>query len=624
MNGIIGMTELALGNDLKPDTRECLITVKASAESLLSILNDILDFSKIESRKLELECVPFALGDLVNDVIKPFAVRADQHGLELILDIASDVPAAVVGDPVRLQQVLSNLIGNALKFTERGHVLVQVRQEAEAGGSARLRFSIADTGIGIAAAQHASVFEAFSQADGSTTRRYGGTGLGLTISANLVHLMGGEIWLESEPGVGTTFHFTAAFDTTTLPDLPTAMGRLADVSVLIVDDNSVNRMIFQEQLSRWGMKPVAVTGGAEALDALLAAAGAGEPFGLVLLDANMPDIDGFDVAARIGGHTELAGATIMMLTSSARTGDAARCRELGIRGYLTKPIRPADLHHQISLVLARGTAPAPVPAPAELRTAESTVTVARILLAEDNPVNQRVAAGLLTRRGHHVTVASNGKEAVDLSGRETFDLVLMDVQMPVMGGFEATALIREREQAAGGYTRIVAMTAHAMAGDRERCIAAGMDGYISKPIDHTLLYEVVEEGSAGASPGRVRFNRPELIERLGGDSSLLAEVIQIFLDDCPKRLAAIKAAVDARDAEAIRTTAHALKGAAATIAASAVFEAAQTLERLGAERRVEPAAAAWRVLSADAAHLMDTLRAEGAGHNPAGEAACTR
>ena len=614
MNGIIGMTELALGNDLKSETRECLDTVKMSAESLLSILNDILDFSKIESRKLEIESVPFILSDVVNDMLKPLALRADQKGLELISHIDSDVPVAVVGDPMRLQQVLGNLIGNAVKFTEHGHVVVELREEKRGEGCTMLHFSVSDTGIGVPAEKHATIFEAFSQADGSTTRRFGGTGLGLTISSTLVHLMGGRIWLESEPDAGTTFHFTLPFDIAPSPDLIRVQPLLANLPVLIVDDNPVNRRIFMEQLTRWDMKPTAVSGGREAVEALLEASRRGHPFVLVLLDANMPDMDGFGVAERIAGQSELAGSTIMMLTSSGQYGDAARCREVGISAYLTKPVKQAELLNQICRALEH-TAKSPEAGEPDVRVVAQPVRAARILLAEDNLVNQRVALGILTRRGHHVTVANNGLEAIDAVQRERFDLILMDVQMPEMGGFEATAIIREHEATSGQHTRIVAMTAHAMTGDRERCLASGMDGYLSKPINQRLLFEVVEQESAGAAASVAAavqapplFNRSELMTRLGGDVDLLADVIQIFLDDCPKRLAAIKNAVDLKDAELIRTTAHALKGAAGTLSATAVFDAAQALERLGTEGRVEPAEAAWRILATEASNLMDIFR----------------
>jgi signal transduction histidine kinase/DNA-binding response OmpR family regulator len=612
MNGIIGMTELALGNELHSETRECLETVKSSAESLLSILNDILDFSKIESRKLELESVPFVLSDAICDMLKPYALRADQKGLELIAHISPDVPASIVGDPVRVQQVLGNLVANAIKFTEAGHVLLEVREEAHREDCTMLHFSVSDTGIGIPSEKHATIFEAFSQADGSTTRRFGGTGLGLTISATLVNLMGGKIWLESAPGRGTTFHFTAPFDLAPALDTPRAEPLLANLPVLVVDDNDINRRIFHEQLTRWHMKPTGVSSGEQAIASLLAASRTDEPFVLVLLDANMPGLDGFAVAERIGAYPELAGATIMLLTSSGQYGDAARCRALGISAYLTKPIKQAELLQQICRVLERTTRRVvTVPAPA---MASAPVRASKILLAEDNLVNQRVAVGLLTKRGHSVSVANNGREALDLLEREPFDLVLMDVQMPEMGGFEATAAIRAREAQTSTRTRIVAMTAHAMSGDRERCLAAGMDGYLAKPINQALLFDVVERGAHGEAapaaepPQPAAFNRAELIDRLGGDASLLKDVVRLFLEDCPVRLAAIKQAVDAQDAELIRTTAHALKGAAGTLAARGVFEAAQTLERLGAESRLEPTQAAWRALSKEAAELMDTFR----------------
>jgi two-component system, sensor histidine kinase and response regulator len=467
------------------------------------------------------------------------------------------------------------------------------------------------------------VFAAFSQADGSTTRRFGGTGLGLTISANLVQMMGGRLWLESEAGAGATFHFTVPLEIGTWTQAPRRDAPLANLPVLVVDDNEVNRRILQEQLTRWQMKPTTVEGGTAAIDALLEASKEGNPFVLVLLDANMPDIDGFGVAERIAARPELAGATIMMLTSSGQYGDAARCRELGISAYLTKPIKQADLLNQICRLLEQSKPAATAETPRKTDAAP-VIQPANVLLAEDNIVNQRVAVGLLTRRGHRVTVANNGVEALALSAKEKFDLILMDVQMPEMGGFEATARIREREQADGTYTRIVAMTAHAMAGDRDRCIASGMDGYMTKPFNQSLLFEVVEEGSAGAEAKPNALNREELMDRLGGDAELLAEVIDLFLADCPKRLADIKAAVDAGDGERLRTTAHALKGAAGTIAATAVFEASQMLERLGAERRMEPAPAAYRQLAEHGSKLMDTLRTlrnSGTSGDPA-EASC--
>ena len=607
MNGIIGMSELALDNDLKPETRECLDTVKSSAESLLAILNDILDFSKIESRKLELESVPFVVADVVAEMLKPFAVQADQKGLELIADISEDVPAAVVGDPGRLQQILGNLLGNALKFTAQGHVLLGLREEARGDGCTMLHFHVSDTGIGIPADKHKTIFEAFSQADGSTTRRFGGTGLGLTISATLVHLMGGKIWLESEAGAGTTFHFTLPFDIATTPLAAPVAPQLAGLPVLVVDDNAINRRVLVEQVTRWGMQATAVSGGRAALDALAEAARDNNPFALVLLDANMPEMDGFTVAERIGLDSTLPRVTIMMLTSSGQYGEAARCRDLGVSAFLTKPVKQADLLKQIGRVFEHsgpGTAGQTPVTPVAARPSN-------VLLAEDNVVNQRVAAGLLTRRGHTVTVANNGREAVLALLGERFDLVLMDVQMPEMGGLEATAAIRARERETGERVRIVAMTAHAMTGDRERCLAAGMDGYLAKPINPAVLFDVVERDSAGPSnapAGPVAFNQTELLERLGGDTDLLKDVIRLFLEDGPRRLAAVKAAVDARDAEGIRSTAHALRGAAGTLSAGALAEAAHVVERLGADSRLDAAEAAFRVLAKETASLIDIFR----------------
>jgi two-component system, sensor histidine kinase and response regulator len=618
MNGIIGMTELALDTDLNDQQRDYLATVKTSADSLLSILNDILDFSKIESRKLELESIAFSVRELVAQTLKPLAVRADQKNLELLFDIHPDVPEGIVGDPGRLRQVLSNLVGNAIKFTEVGHVLLEVREETRGAGSTTLHFAVTDTGIGIAADKHAAIFEAFSQADGSTTRRFGGTGLGLTISATLVQMMDGQIWVASEPDQGSTFHFTASFETAKLSAPRTGPEPLlAELPVLIVDDNPVNRRILLGQLTRWQTRPTAVESGEAAIDALVAAAEAGSPYVLVLLDANMPGLDGFGVAERIAARPELAGATVMMLTSSGQYGDAGRCRELGISAYLTKPIEAADLHEAICRVLERGLRE-PQAVTAEQRTERAAVRGRRILLAEDNIVNQRVAVGLLAKRGHEVVVANNGLEALTALTKGTFDLVLMDVQMPEMGGFECTAEIRRREQASGEHLRVVAMTAHAMHGDRERCLSVGMDDYLAKPIDPALLYAAVEHDatsgplSAGETrrvEGVVQFDREQMLNWLGGDQELFNEVVALFLQDCPERLRAIEAAVAARDATEIRSAAHALKGSAGNMSAPALFEAARALEHIGVERRLDDAEAAWQHLNAEALALLATLEA---------------
>ncbi len=617
MNGVLGMTELALGTELNATQRDYLATIKSSAESLLDILNGILDFSKIEARKLELESVPFSLRTVVDEAVRQLVFAADQKGLELLMEIAADVPDGIVGDPTRLRQVLTNLVSNAIKFTERGHVLVQVREQRSAPGCAQLAFRVCDTGVGISRDKQDTIFEPFRQADGSTTRRYGGTGLGLTISATLVRMMGGQIAVESVPGSGSTFQFTISCDVTSADAAVQAPSTLAGLRVLIVDDNAVNQRILREQVLQWQMNPTIAASGPQALAVLADAATCEDPFRLVLLDANMPDVDGFAVAARISERPELAGATIMMLTSSGQYGDAARCRALKIAAYLTKPVTAGKLLAAIGRVLGRAVqaGPKPVEAP---RPEPPTAHPRRVLLAEDNVVNQRIAVGLLTKRGHQVTVVATGKAALEAIGRDPFDLVLMDVQMPEMSGLEATAVIRQREAGTLRHLRIIAMTAYAMNGDRDRCLSAGMDGYLSKPIDPEMLYVVVEQDSNGpgaCSTGAIMataeassVDRRALLKRVSGDRQLFAEVVQLFLEDCPHRLAAVKAAVDRRDAEALRKEAHALKGVAGNLCASGLFAAARTLEQLGATSRADAFDAGWRQLSLEASNVMDMLR----------------
>jgi CheY-like chemotaxis protein len=492
---------------------------------------------------------------------------------------------------------------------------VQVRCDGLFDDGVRLHFSVSDTGIGILKDKQATIFDAFSQADGSTTRRFGGTGLGLTISSTLVQLMGGRIWVQSEPGQGSTFHFTATFP---VADIPTRNYEpvLVGLPVLIVDDNEVNRRIFHEVLTRWEMKPVTVDSGPAAIAALADSSRRGDPFALVLLDANMPEMDGFAVAAQMSVHPEFGGATIMMLTSSGQFGDSTRCRELGIHAYLTKPIRHNDLFDAIRRTLRPLT---PRAADLALTSSGHTLAVhARILLVEDNLVNQRVAVGLLTRRGHSVHVANNGIEALAALDSSPFDVVLMDIQMPEMGGIDATRAIRTREAPTGRHTRIVAMTAHAMKGDREQYLAAGMDGYLSKPVDPAALFAAVEQQSFTA-PGGADTRLPEtapiafdeMRRRLDDDDQLVGEVIDMFLVDCPLRLTEIKAAVTARAPEALRIAAHALVGAAGNMAAAPVVACARALETLGKAATLDAAMAdaAWVRLEAEGERLMTALRA---------------
>ncbi len=493
MNGVMGMTELVLDTDLTPDQRECLNTVKVSADSLLTVINDILDFSKIEAGRMDLDLVHFNVRDQLEEALKSLALRAHSKGLELTLDVEKDVPSYLIGDPLRLRQIITNLVGNAIKFTSSGEVDISARLETADEQEVRLRFDIRDTGIGIPRDKQAAIFEPFAQADGSTTRRYGGTGLGLTISTRLVKLMGGSIWLDSQLGLGSCFHFNACFGVAMENEPPEPREAwLAGTHVLVVDDNAVNRRILTEMLWHWKMRPAAAAGGMEALAMLRQASERNDPFALVVTDCHMPEMDGFDLTRRIRNSPHLTEAVVMMLTSGMQTGDIQRCRELAISVHVTKPVRRAELREAVVKAMVRHQSPrldaqptAAGVAAAELRN-EAPL---RILLAEDNVVNQRVALRILEKEGHSVVVANNGLEAVRAFGEQEFDAVLMDVQMPEMGGFEATAKIRELPR--GEHIPIIAMTAHAMTGDRERCLDAGMNDYIAKPIRASALLEMV-------------------------------------------------------------------------------------------------------------------------------------
>jgi len=492
MNAIMGMTELALETDLNSEQREYLTTVKSSAEALLSVINDVLDFSKIEAGKLDLDSSPFDIDELLGDTLRGIALRAHQKGLELAYDLEPEVPTIVVGDDSRLRQVLINLIGNAIKFTESGEVVLRVGMEHSTESDCLLHFRVRDTGIGIPKEKLGIIFEAFGQADSSSARRYGGTGLGLTISSRIVSMMHGAIWVESVVGEGTTFHFTVHLgrtDAQPLKVVPAEVETLKNMHALIVDDNRTNRQILYAMLMQWRMTPSQAAGGPEALLKLGKACTAGQPFPLILIDGQMPEMDGFELAKEIKRDPRLAGATVMMLTSATRHGDAAKCKDLGISSYLIKPIRRPELLQSILVALGRRSGDT------RDNTQKSQGTRMRrlnILLAEDNVVNQQLALRLLQKENHLVRVAQNGKEAVTAHAAETFDLVLMDVQMPEMDGFEATAMIRRQDAISGIHTPIIAMTAHAMKGDRERCLVAGMDDYLSKPIHRKELLLAIE------------------------------------------------------------------------------------------------------------------------------------
>ncbi|MEN3335651.1 MAG: hypothetical protein V7641_5016 [Blastocatellia bacterium] len=613
MNGIIGMTELALDTDLTAEQRDYLGMVKASANSLMTVINDILDFSKIEAGKLDLDATDFSLRQSLGETLKTLAIRAHEKGLELAFQISPDVPDLLVGDAGRLRQIIVNLVGNAIKFTDEGEVIVRAETQWRNDDEIGLHLAVADTGIGIPAEKQRLIFDAFTQADGSTTRQYGGTGLGLAISSQLVQLMGGQILVESKPGRGSNFHFT----------LPLALGKgvakipvpaepveLRNLRVLVVDDNATNRRILEEMLINWHMRATAVDGGRAAIDTLKQAQAAGEPFTLVLLDAQMPEVDGFMVAEQIKQSSELARTTIMMLTSNNQRGDAARCRELGVALYITKPIMQANLIDAIMTVL--GTA-----SPVEVLSAGTLQrspceSRGHVLLAEDNAINQRLAVHLLEKQGYTVVVAVNGKQALAALEKERFDLVLMDVQMPEMNGFDATALIRQRERTTGAHVPVIAMTAHAMKGDRERCLEAGMDEYISKPLQVNELLRVIQgllpvSTTPDQVPVEKAFNAEAVVAQVDGDMDLLQHLIKLFLAELPSYLSEMREAAARGDSERLERTAHTLKGSVSIFHASSVVEAAHRLEMVGRQDNLATAEEALAALEHELAWLKPAL-----------------
>ena len=584
MNGIIGMVELALDTKLSAEQRDYLHMVKTSANALLTVINDILDFSKIEAGKLELESADFRLRETVDDTVRVLALSAHQKNLELLCHVPADIPDCFVGDPGRLRQILMNLVGNSIKFTERGEVLVRVEREAEDQHGILLRFMVRDTGIGIPADKIQAIFEPFKQVDGSTTRKYGGTGLGLSISTQLVNLMGGRIWVESEVGRGSAFHFTVRLGRSMVEVKSRRNIDLRGLPALIVDDNATNRRILEESLRKWGMDPTSAPSGPDALRLVESAVKGGKPYRLILLDMQMPEMDGLEVARRLRGLLSSCDTSVMMLSSQDQNTNIEKCREAGVVRHLVKPVRQTDLRAAIVEVLeAREARQAPRPddssAPDEKRGGRSL----RILLAEDNLVNQRLAMRLLEKRGHKVTLAVNGREAVAQIVRGSFDAVLMDVQMPEMDGFEAATAIRDHEREKGGHIPIMAMTAHAMQGDRERCLTAGMDGYVSKPVGPEELFRELERlvPSAGRLANPILREAGVLGSRTPDDPALVAELIGVFLTDLPAQIAALEEAVAKGEASKVTEAARQLQGAVSNFGVAPAREAAQILGTLG-------------------------------------------
>ena len=578
MNAVLGMVEIVMDTDLTAEQRHSLDLVRSSAEGLLAILNDILDYSKIEAGHLDVEAIPFDLPRLIQSTASLLAVRAREKELELIPDVAADVATTVRGDPSRLRQVLTNLLGNAIKFTETGEVVVSVRRATMDDGQPGLRFSVRDTGIGIAADRLDRVFEEFTQADGSTSRRYGGTGLGLTIAQRLVGLMGGKIAVTSELGRGSEFGFTlplAAADTSLTNGRHAAPVSLSGRRIVIVDDNATNRRIFREALTAEDARVEEARDAVSGLALIRSIGAEGAPPALAIIDVRMPGLDGFELVTEIRGDTALATLPVLMLTSAGQRGDAARCRELGVSGYLTKPISRSDFLETVTTILGGTGVRCDEREVITRHSLNETRRPLRILLAEDNPVNQEVATTMLRKRGHTVDTADNGREAVAAVERASYDLVLMDIQMPEMDGFEATAAIRALGER--GRLPIVALTAHALTGERERCIAHGMDGYLSKPFKAHELFATAEGWggaalpAAAAAPGSVAAVDLDTLRsqlRDAGAEEALDGIVDTFLGSVPERVTKLVAALDGGTPAEVAFAAHALKSSAGTVGAA--------------------------------------------------------
>ncbi len=593
LNGIIGMTELALDTALTEEQRGYLETVRRSSDSLLSLINDILDFSKIEAGKLEMESIPFLLRDCLTDAMRTLAMRASQKSLELRLRMADDIHNDVIGDPSRLRQVVVNLVDNAVKFTDAGSVSVKVDVDNIGEGEASYHLVVSDTGIGITPEKQKSIFDAFAQADGSTTRRYGGTGLGLAIVRRLVHNMGGRLWVTSEAGKGSDFHVVVPLKLYShdLPSVvPAGLAAVEGLSALVVDEDASSRRFLVAALERWRIRARAVAVAEEALRELRLAAASGEKVDLVLLGDRLPERDGFAVAKRLRSEPVVGRLSIILLASGAARGDGARCREAGIDGYLLKPVDAGKLFGMIAAVAASAAHESPKSVLTQHSLREGRTRL-RVLLAEDNPVNRTVATRTLEKRGHWVRAVENGREAVAAFEDGGFDVVLMDVQMPIMDGLEAASAIRKKEEGALGRVPIIALTAHAMKGDRERCLAAGMDDYLSKPFQAADLIRVLESGRGDLEPeppGEAQvLNTTALLDRVEGDRALVSQLVKVFFEETPSLMREIRTAFRGGDAAAMGKAAHRLRGTLTTMGAERAAAPAWKLELSGREGGAE-------------------------------------
>ncbi|MBW2091099.1 MAG: response regulator [Deltaproteobacteria bacterium] len=597
MNSIIGLIELILDTKLEPEQRKHLNLVKDSAQNLLKLLNDILDFSKVEAGKLDIELIDFDLRESMALTMNAQAQSADRKGLELAYHIHPEVPSALKGDPGRLRQVITNLLDNAIKFTDQGEVILNVVVDSQEENAIVLKFSLSDTGIGISPDKQEAIFSSFTQADGAITRQYGGAGLGLTISKKLVEMMDGRIWVESEENKGSTFHFTARFGLGQgyTESVPEDLTLLKGLRVLVVDDNTASREILNKTLTAWDMEPVEADDTTSAVEALQKAWQARKPFAFILVDAHMPGMDGFELVRQIKRHPNLADVKIIMLTSFGQRGDATRCRELGVTAYLNKPLSQKDLRGAIHTVLGRTEAQAGPSPLITLHSLREGRRYLRILLAEDDPANQVLFEGLLKKRGHRVVTVSNGQEVIKALNRERFDLILMDLQMPVMGGLDTAKAIRKNEDNTGTRVPIIAITGHKMKADKKHLFEIGLDGYVTKPITPEKLYEAINgltftsetPADSRVLPGVGIIDMTKLMTNVGGDRSLLKAMIRLFIEGLPDQLAKIKNALDDADIQALKDGLHSLKGTVGHFAANAAQNAALRLEEAANEKNPE-------------------------------------